>query len=259
MAATPVIHEPRQLALISCEVMFREMATVVAQSPNVIDLKFLPKGLHDLGCKQMSSRIQTCIDAIDTSRYEAILLGYGLCNNGIAGLVARQIPLVVPRAHDCIALFMGSRHRYADYFTDNPGTYFRTTGWLERSGVEDELSQLTVQHQTGMDRTLEQFIDKYGEDNGRYLYDQLGEHRRNYSKLTFIEMGIEPDDSHENTARNEAKERDWKFEKVSGEMSLFRRLVDGDWDAADFLVVPSGHRIIATYDHERVVDIEPVE
>ncbi|MDP6720294.1 MAG: DUF1638 domain-containing protein, partial [Pirellulaceae bacterium] len=91
MAATPVIHEPRQLALISCEVMFREMATVVAQSPNVIDLKFLPKGLHDLGCKQMSSRIQTCIDAIDTSRYEAILLGYGLCNNGIAGLVARQI------------------------------------------------------------------------------------------------------------------------------------------------------------------------
>ena len=258
MAAPLVVRESRQLALISCSVMFREMATVVAQSPNVIDFQFLPKGLHDLGCEQMSSRLQHCIDAIDSEKYEAILLGYGLCNNGIAGLTARQLPLVVPRVHDCIALFMGSRHRYAQYFSDNPGTYFRTTGWIERSGIDDELSQLTVQHQTGMDQTLQEFIDKYGEDNGRFLFDQLGEHRRNYTKQAFIEMGIEPDGSHEQIARDEAADRDWEFEKIRGDMSIFRRLVDGDWDAADFLVVPPGHRISASYDHERIVDTEPV-
>ena len=71
-------------------------------------------------------------------------------------------------------------------------------------------------------------------------------------------MGIEPDGSHEQIARDEAADRDWEFEKIRGDMSIFRRLVDGDWDAADFLVVPPGHRISASYDHERIVDTEPV-
>jgi len=148
--------------LIGCEVLYREMCHACAHSPHQVDVEFLPKGLHDLGGKPMAARIQEVVDRTPEGAYQAILLGYGLCGNGLDGLIARHTRLVLPRAHDCIALLMGSHHRYQVYFEDNPGTYYRSTGWLERG---QGLQQLT--HQTmGFDESLEAMIRKYGDDNG---------------------------------------------------------------------------------------------
>src|ERR1022692_646944 len=114
--------------LISCEVLFREMCDACAHSPHQVDLEFLPKGLHDLGRKPMAAKVQEAVDRTPEGVYEAILLGYGLCGNGLDGLTARHTRLVLPRAHACIALLMGSRERYRQYFEENPGTYYRSTG-----------------------------------------------------------------------------------------------------------------------------------
>src|ERR1022692_2802610 len=173
--------------LISCEVLFREMCDACAHSPHQVDLEFLPKGLHDLGRKPMAAKVQEAVDRTPEGVYEAILLGYGLCGNGLDGLTARHTRLVLPRAHDCIALLMGSRERYRQYFEENPGTYYRSTGWLERGQGLQQLTHDTI----GFDEPLEAMIRKYGEDNGRYLYGELTRYRAQYSKLTFIETGLE--------------------------------------------------------------------
>ncbi|MCX5641828.1 MAG: DUF1638 domain-containing protein [Candidatus Omnitrophica bacterium] len=124
--------EKKRVGLIACEIFFREIAYYAARGPQVIDAVFLPKGLHDLGGDKMRETIQAEIDKMQERGYSRIILGYALCNNGITGLTGRRISLVVPRAHDCIAVFMGSRKRYQDYFFANTGTYFHTPGWLER-------------------------------------------------------------------------------------------------------------------------------
>src|SRR4051812_1944044 len=161
--------------LISCEVFYREMCAAIARSPHVVDLTILPKGLHDIGAKPMRERLQAAIDEVDPPRYDAILLGYGLCNNGTAGLIARQIPLVLTRAHDCITLFLGSRDRYLQYFTERPGVYFKTTGWMERGDSSVELSQLSIQQKSGLNLGYQAMVAKYGEDNARYLTEVLGD------------------------------------------------------------------------------------
>ena len=95
-----------------------------------MDATFLPAGLHDTGAKSMRQRIQQEIDAANVSDYDNIVLGYALCGMGVAGLKAPAIPLVVPRAHDCITLLMGSREKYhSDYFKANTGVYFRSVAW----------------------------------------------------------------------------------------------------------------------------------
>ena len=127
-----------RLKLIACEVLYREMCAAVARAPHQVDIEFLPKGLHDLGGAAMRARLQEIVDAADPARYEALLLGYALCGNGVAGLRSRALPLVIPRAHDCIALLMGSRQRYQEYFDNTPGVYFRSTGWLERGEHLDQ-------------------------------------------------------------------------------------------------------------------------
>jgi hypothetical protein len=129
--------ERKRFNLISCEILHREITWCVARCRNIIDVTFLPKGLHDVGECGMSGALQEAIDGVDASRCEAILLGYGLCNNGIRGLRA-TVPLVVPRAHDCITLLLGSKERYRDYFSCNPGTYFKSTGWIERDSSSSD-------------------------------------------------------------------------------------------------------------------------
>jgi hypothetical protein len=233
-----------RLKLISCEVLFREMCDACAHSPHQVDVEFLPKGLHDLGGKPMAARIQEAVDRTPKCVYEAILLGYGLCGKGLDGLTARHTPLVAPRAHDCIALLMGNRERYQAYFDSNPGTYYRSTGWLERGKGLQQLTHSTA----GIDESLEALILKYGDDNGRYLYDELTRYRSRYSKLTFIETGLEAGGRFLADAAAEASEEGWSFERLPGDLEWLRRLVAGDWAEAEFVIADKSQQIVASYD-----------
>lgn len=237
-----------RLKLISCEVLFREMCAELARSPHQIDVEFLPKGLHDLGGKPMAQELQARIDAVPAGQYDAILMGYGLCGNGLHGIEARHTMLVMPRAHDCIALLMGSRERYQQYFDEHPGTYYRSTGWLERGKGLKQLTHNTV----GMDVSEVDLIAKYGEENGRYLFAELTRYRSTYQRLAFIETGLEADSRFEEEARWEAAERGWRFDKLAGDLILLRRLISGDWKGNDFQVAQPGQRINASYDNSIV-------
>ncbi len=246
-----------RLKLISCEIFYREFCAAVSRSPNIVDMEFLTKGLHDIGSDGMLERLQAAVDRVEDSQYEAVLLGYGLCNNGLAGLTARQIPLVAPRAHDCITLFLGGTERYLRYFDNHPGVFFRTTGWIERGDSTGELNQLAMGKKLGMQQSYEELVARYGEDNARFLWEELGNLTKHYRQLTFIEMGVEPDASFENRARAEAAERGWEFQKVQGDMGMIQRLVDGVWDDQEFLTVPPGWKIAARYDEGIIVTERP--
>jgi hypothetical protein len=241
-----------RLLLIGCEVILRELCDAVARSPHIVDVTFLTKGLHDLGGKAMRIRLQEEIDKVDPGKYDAVVLGYGLCGNGLAGLEARAIPVVIPRAHDCIALLMGSREVFARFFRENPGVYYRSAGWVERGS---ELLPL-ARGQTGYGMTLDALVEKYGEDNGRFLYDEFTRYQENYSQLTYIETGLEPDSRFEDQSRAEADEKGWKFQSIRGDLSLFHRLLAGDWND-DFLVLQPGERVVSSYD-DRVVTAERI-
>jgi len=240
-----------RLKLISCEVLFREMCDACAHSSHRMDLEFLPQGLHSLGAKPMLAKIQEVVDNTPEGVYEAVLLGYGLCGNGLDGLTARHTRLVLPRAHDCLALLMGSRERYQAYFEDNPGTYYRSTGWLERNKSLQQLTHNTM----GFDESLEAMTRKYGEDNGRYLYEEMTRYRSQYRKLTFIETGLEAGGRFVAEASAEAKEKGWSFERLPGNLAWLRRMVEGEWAEAEFVVAARGQRIVASYDN-RVVKVQ---
>jgi hypothetical protein len=245
-----------RLKVIACEIVFREICAAAARSINQIDVEFLPKGLHDIGQAGMSARLREAIAAVDTSQYDAILLGYALCSYGVLGLASTQIPLVIPRGHDCITLFLGSKERYLDYFRKNTGVYFKTTGWIERGEGLRQYAQDSIAHQSGMTQTYDDLVAKYGEDNAKFLYEQLCNMTRNYGKFTFIEMGIEPDDRFERRTQEEAARRGWKCEKIAGDMSLLQTLLDGPWDDDRFLVVQPGEKVEVSYD-ENVVKAVP--
>ena len=238
------IPRPARLKLIACEVSFRELCLCAARSPNTIDLDFVRRGLHD-NPEEMRRQLQAKIDETDETKDQAIALAYGLCSNGIAGLRARRLPLILPRAHDCITFFLGSKETYLRHFLEHPGTYYYTVGWLERGG--DSVPR-TREAGEGLNLGWQKLVEKYGEENARYLMEVAGAWVKNYTHAVFIDMGLGPDHLGRERVKQAAQGHGWEYAELTGSLDLLRRLTDGPWEAEDFLIVPPGHQILPSND-----------
>jgi len=232
--------------LIACEIMFREAALCAATSANVIDAQFLTKGLHD-NPETLRATLQAKIDELDSAPHDAVLLGYCLCSNGTVGLTARSTPLVLPRAHDCISLFLGAKEVYARRFREKPGTYYYTAGWMERN---DAHVKRTPAQGEGLSSSFEELVAKYGEDNARYLWDFQNSWVQNYTTACYIKMPLSHRAEVEDHAREQAEKHGWEVEVIAGSDRLFRALIEGDWNEDDFLVLSPGEHVVATHDQQ---------
>jgi hypothetical protein len=237
---------PLRLRAVSCDVLARPIYLCAARSPHVVDVAFLRRGLHNQP-PDLRARLQSEIDAAGPE-YDAVVLAYGLCGGATAGLRAGQVPLVVPRAHDCITIFLGSRERYGEEFGAHPGTYWYVGDYLERNdGSGDALLGAGSGSDEAFQATYADYVAKYGKDNADYLIETLGAWRSHYDRAAFIDMGVVDGGTAEARARAEAERRGWRFERLAGDLQLVRRLLDGDW-ADDFLVLEPGERLTMSYD-----------
>ena len=91
-------------------------------------------------------------------------------------------------------------------------------------------------------------IEKYGQDNGNYLWEQFTKYTKVYRQLTYIRTGVEPDNSFEQRACQEAASRGWSFDVVNGSLRIFERLVNGEWEGPEFLIVQPGKTVQPRYD-----------
>ncbi len=246
-----------RLLALTCEVLARSVYLCAARSPHVVDVRLNRRGLHD-DPPNLRALLQAEIDGIGPP-YDAIVLAYGLCGGATAGLRAGSVPLVVPRAHDCITLFLGSRDRYEAEFTGHPGTYWYVQDYLERTDDGSAFGGVGAVSDAAARATYEEYVAKYGEDNAAYLMEVLGGWRSHYDRAAYVEMGLADAGAAgdaEARARADAEQRGWAFEKLAGELILVRRLIGGDWGDDDFLVLQPGERLAMSYD-DAVIRAEP--
>ncbi|NUP98222.1 MAG: DUF1638 domain-containing protein [Armatimonadetes bacterium] len=242
------------LRVIACEIMVREVCHVVASAPSICDVDFLSQGFHDeVGPGRL--KIQEVIDAQPAGKYDAILLGYGLCNNLIAGLRARDVPLVVPRAHDCITVLLGNKDEYDRQFKAHPGTYYYSSGWIE---CRTRRGTLDISQTGGSGTTqFEAMVAKYGEDNARFLLEAMGSWTQHYERGALIHYDFDAALGLAARVQQICEEKGWRYECLPGQIDLLRRFVHGQWDDDAFLVVPPGHLLQPSWDGG-VVRAEPV-
>jgi hypothetical protein len=235
--------------LVACEVVKRDFDILVPAGKNEVDIVYMDFGLHAAGQEKMSQQLQETLDGIDQSTYDAILLGYGLCSNGITTLHAK-IPIVVARAHDCVTLFMGSRQGYRDYFDTHKGTWYVTTGNLD--------TKLAGALQSGdglflKEKLRAEYLEKYDEEEAEYLLEMLGDPLKDYQRITFVDNGLGDVEDKRNYAKEFAQSKKWEYDEFKGNTSILSGLIAGDWDPAVFLVVQPGEKIAQSYNDDEIV------
>ncbi len=222
------------IAVIACAVL-RDAIRGMLDNPDT-QLIAMEYGLH-LTPGKMRAAIQQQIDALTIPH--VVLIGFGLCGNGLVGLRSGSHTLVIPRVDDCVALFFGSRAAYLEEFDAEPGTYYLTPGWLECGG-----EPMSEYHKC---------LEKYGAEKAALIADALYGH---YRRSCFIAL------SEAELARYRAQARqvaefcrnrwNWGYQERIGSATLIRGLLefgqrlrspDGIDDEGDYVIIRPGEEV----------------
>jgi len=246
---------PKKFKVIACESLARPVYAFSALSPHRIDIQLLRIGLHDQP-NQLRSNIQEYINQILPSDYDNVLLVYGLCGRAIDGLISADIPMVIPRAHDCITLLLGSREAYNHQQNENPGTYWYSQDYLERSNRYGQSMALGSGAITDQQNLFDLYVEKYGLENAEYLIETMTNWQKHYDRAVLVETEFGVTEEIREKVKEQSTKHGWKLETMSGDLQLVKKLIFGDWDK-DFLVVPPRHRVAMQID-EWIIAAEPL-
>lgn len=232
--------------LIGCKVFMRELYQLCAQSENIVEIVWMKEALH-LTPSKLRAALQRTIDRIeeeaqdpDNNPCDAILLGYGLCSMGIVGLHTRHIPLVIPRAHDCITLLLGGRERYQQLFeAHSGGVYWYSPGWIEQFKTPGRGSNEEAK--------FAEYVEKYGEENAEYLMEVERGWIEHYDCAAFIKWPGFDTQKYELATQQAAEKSHLPYQVAEGADTLLRRMIEGDW-SEDFLVLQPGQVVEASND-----------
>lgn len=211
--------------LVVCESVAPEIEKL---APEHLDVRVLEFGLHNHPDK-LNERLRGCLAEIEEDgSYGVALLGYGLCSEGVVGLKPQRVKLVIPRADDCIAIFLGSRDRYLEESQREPGTFYLTKGWIEHGETP-----LAVYNQEVP------WVKKYPPEKAHWLAREV---MRNYKRVALIDTGAYDLSAYEEYARKTAETFNMKYEVIPGSLNLLQKLLAGHWDG-NFLVIEPGQEV----------------
>jgi hypothetical protein len=234
--------------LVACTVFQRELCHLIARARSVIDPEFLELGLHEKPAR-LSAAIQARIDASQVAAasgapggkaYDAILLGYGLCGNGLSGITARDLPLVLPRAHDCCTILLGSRAEFLSRFGQTPSASWTSAGYIEHGSTQFRTAEYA------------ELVESYGEENAAYVWETLHPDLKE-TELRYIETPVSRGLGHAKAMKALAQAEGREFILIPGSLRLLEGLIAGDWDEEDYLIVRPGEHIEPAYDSDRVI------
>jgi len=237
------MRRKRRIGIIACRVLEWNLRRAAARGRHLYRFDILPGGLH-ANPVRLHEELQRAIDHMEEEwQPEGIVIGYGLCGRGVAHLVARRAPLVLPRCEDCTAIFLGSQQRYREEFARCPGTFYYSCGWWRGQRRDERLG--TARNRSLYDPQFAALREKYGEENARFIVQFRAAWRRNYRRAAYICFDDEPDaDAHRAQVQALAAAENWAYEEIAGSEEIFDRLVTGRWDSPDIVVVNPGEMVV---------------
>lgn len=225
---------PAKVALLACEVFEDEIALYARGATHLVETRWFEIGLHDRP-DQLRATLQGHLDELAArSDIAAVVLAYGLCGRGTAGLRAVRHPLVIARAHDCITLFMGSKEAYSAHQRHCPTCYYYTPGWNRARRVPGpEMIEL---------KRAEHAL-RFDEEDVEFLMESEREQLAMHDTAIYLDLGTANAPAEADYARRCAAWLNWKFEHLPGNPVLLRDLLWGNWDPARYQIIQPGEQL----------------
>ncbi|WP_432800316.1 DUF1638 domain-containing protein [Poriferisphaera sp. WC338] len=216
-----------------------EIEHFTPECTHLIHYEKIQQGLHNEPDK-LRNELQNAINrAEQLPNVNTIVLGYGLCGCGTVDLKTSRCQLVIPRAHDCITLLLGSKERYADYTAKHPGTYWYSPGWNHHHDPPGPTRHANLYNE---------YLQKYGEDNAKYLMESEQHWFSTYNRATYVHLTVGATEQDRKFTKDCADWLKWDYDEQPGDPTLVCDMLHGHWDHDRFLVLEPGQSIQASAD-----------
>lgn len=221
-------------AVLACDVFLDELSRFGGPDGQWAAVRTLEMGLHDQP-ELLRGEVQSVIHQLeDNPQIETILLLYGVCGNGLIGVRSNRCRLVIPRAHDCISILMGSPEAHQAVLKENPGVYFYSPGWVRGRRVP------------GPDRDsyIREFYGQRYPDDEELVEDLLEADRETYMHHNCAAyVDVTGNGGAESYCRNCARDLGWQYRRLDSDPALVEDFFAGNWEADRFLVLAPGETV----------------
>jgi hypothetical protein len=207
--------------ILACETLRPELELVMTARMMDIPVFYVESGKHVFPDKLRES-IQEKLDEIPED-FATVLFVFGFCGNAMVGVRSGAHTLVLPKAADCIPIFIGSQDERNAY---GARRYFFTEGYLESE------SNVAADH-SGL-------VEKYGEENARMITQEMLKH---YENISVIDTGAF-DTARVASALEELSEiTGIPIDILPGNLRIIEMLLSGDWPESEFFVFAPGSEV----------------
>jgi hypothetical protein len=238
----------RHVALIGCEVLERELAALSGLGEAVASREILPAGLHVQPTRLRAILAQAIAHTEERPEIDTIVLAYGLCGSALVGLGPSRCSLVVPRAHDCVTLFLGNKERYAECMKEDPGLYWYMPGWCRHGLVPSPDRE---------ERLRAEYRVRFDPDQVDELIEMDRESVAQHHSAAYTDLQLPGDSDQFQYSKTCAECRGWSMTPIHGDSGLLRDLLNGPWDPERFLVVHPGQRIALCAHGDAIIKAVP--
>jgi len=244
----PRSSSPGKIALIGCLALEREINALGVSPEHVIRRELMRDSLHEVPALLRQMLVRALAAAEADLQVDSVVLAYGACGMAVSGLAPTRCRLVMPRAHDCVTLLLGSKERYAACMAEDPSLYWYTPGWC-RSG-----------RMPGPDREITMRAELQGRLDPEQLESFLAIDRESlavHSRAAYTDLALPGDEEQHAYASHCTRCLGWKLQRERGDPRLLIDLLSGPWDDDRFLVVEPGEEIAASSDPGRILKAVP--
>lgn len=203
--------------LIACSMLEDEVTHILKIYNINLPVIWMERGLHNTPQK-LNQTLQEQIDQLQDQ--DEILLTFGLCGNGTAGLVSPNTILRMPKFDDCINMLMCRQPRTARKQTETDALYL-TRGWT----LDD--ASLLQQYQT--------LSETYDPEMRDFILETM---YSGYHFLTVIDTGCYDLGPVEAYSRETAACLHLSCNTVSGNLSTLEHLLTGTADSNILTLAP---------------------
>lgn len=205
--------------IVACEVFRHELGQAGIPDNLIV---YVEQNFHQTP-PDLNRRLFDILARLEDEGWSEIILLYGYCGGALEGLAARRARLIIPKAHDCIPLFLGQTQP-----ADSPerlDTYYLSGGWVDFAGnpYKEYLA----------------LAEKVDEEEARWAVCEM---MKAYKKLVFIENEMCPAERYRNEARRFADFFGLSYSEMGGNLAWLTRLLAGE-PGADVLVFEPGRKV----------------
>ncbi|HHU31586.1 MAG: DUF1638 domain-containing protein [Zhaonellaceae bacterium] len=182
--------------------------------PDDLKTSFVRKELHR-SPEKLHAEIQQLLN--ETNGYELIILGFGLCGNALNDIKTTNCPVIMPRIHDCVPVFLGSKAKYETLHKENMRTFYYVSSMdMVREDYERSLA-------------------KYGLNKSKRLFAAMF---KNYNRFLYIHTNNSRNNKAYEEVQNFASIVELPCDEIKGSLDYLEKLINGPWDKEQFITIP---------------------